>query len=120
MQSSDFQQYFNFFPNLKNNFKGVFSIDKIPKALSIRQFCVINTDLSTNSGVHWFIILKIEKNCLEIFDSLGFDIEKINLFKHHCKIKVKNIYISTNLYFNLMIRLPVELTVFFLQFKGII
>jgi hypothetical protein len=68
MQSSDFEKYFNFFPNLKARLIGIFSIDTIPKKLKYRHFCIVNTDLSSNSGIHWFVLLQHEKKSIEVFD----------------------------------------------------
>jgi hypothetical protein len=94
MQGSEFEQYFKFFPNLKRKFKGIFSIDTIPKSLALRQFCIINTDLSINSGRHWFVMFKISKSCLEVFDSLGIDSEKEISLKNYCKMKINHLNVN--------------------------
>jgi hypothetical protein len=61
MQSSDFEKYFDTFPQLKKHFKGIFSINTLPKSLKFRDFLICNTDISTGPGIHWFFILKINK-----------------------------------------------------------
>jgi hypothetical protein len=76
MQSSDFENYLNFFPHLKDRLIGIFSIDTIPKRLKFRHFCIVNTDLSTNSGIHWFVLLRNGKNSVEVFDRFIFKIPK--------------------------------------------
>jgi hypothetical protein len=53
MESSEFESYFKHFPYLKNHNIGVFSINTIPKNIKYRNFCIINTDISTGSGKHW-------------------------------------------------------------------
>ena len=59
MQTSDFDKYFTTFPYLKKHFKGVFAINTLPKTLKFREFCIVNTDLSSGHGIHWFLILKV-------------------------------------------------------------
>ena len=59
MQTSDFDKYFTTFPYLKKHFKGVFAINTLPKSLKFREFCIVNTDLSSGHGIHWFLILKV-------------------------------------------------------------
>ena len=61
MQSSDFEKYFVTYPFLKKHFRGTFSINTIPTSIKIRDFCVVNTDLSSGPGIHWFFILKTNK-----------------------------------------------------------
>lgn len=95
MNGSEFQQYIDIFPSIKNYFKGVFSIDLIPSSLKKYQFCICNNDTSNGKGKHWFIILKINKNTCELFDSLGFTDDKINYFKNFNKIKNNIIFNET-------------------------
>jgi hypothetical protein len=89
MQSTEFEQYFDFFPYLKKRFCGVFSIDTMPKNISYRHFCIVNTDLSTNSGRHWVVVLRNKKTSFEIFDSLGVTLEKEEILKQHSKFNIK-------------------------------
>lgn len=61
MQGAEFAEYFETFPHLKKCFKGVFAIDKLPKVLKLRQFCICNTDFAIGEGIHWFLLLKTNK-----------------------------------------------------------
>jgi hypothetical protein len=94
MESAEFYDYFNFFPNLQKHFDGVFSIDTIPKSIKFRHFCIVNTDFHNGIGKHWFIIIKNDKHNIEIFDSLGIDSEKEELLKKYCKLRVKNLIVN--------------------------
>ena len=87
MQGFEFHQYINAFPMLKKQFKGIFSIDTLPKSLKLRQFLICNTDLSSGSGQHWFVLLKNSPKSLECFDSLGVSFEKKELLEKFCKIR---------------------------------
>lgn len=70
MIASEFAQIFEDYPNIKKHFIGCFSADTIPKKIKPFHFAVINTDLSSNPGIHWYCCLRY-KSKLEIFDSLG-------------------------------------------------
>jgi hypothetical protein len=83
MQASEFEQYFEKYPFLKKHFLGIFAIDTLPKLIKYRQFCICNTDKSTESGQHWFCFVKNSNYELECFDSLGLtDKKKENLLKY--------------------------------------
>lgn len=82
MISSDFESFFNHFPNINKNFVGVYSADKMPKSLKINHFFILNTDISSNPGKHWLSVIRTEKKLVEIFDSLGTKIDFINNFFH--------------------------------------
>jgi len=73
MLSSEFLDVFQNFPNIKEVYLGCYSSDKLPKKIQINQFCIVNTDISTGTGIHWYIVLRYSKRILEVFDSLGID-----------------------------------------------
>lgn len=56
------------------NFLGVFASDEISnlRILAFPVFLIVNLDSKTLPGSHW-IALRLDKNTVEIFDSLGFD-----------------------------------------------
>jgi hypothetical protein len=89
MQSSEFEKYFKHFPNLSERFIGVFSIDKVPKSLNYRHFCIVNTDISSEDGSHWFVILRNKKSSYEVFDSLSITSEKEHLLKNYLTFKTR-------------------------------
>lgn len=74
MLSTDFPNYFKDLFHIKENFLGCFSIDTIPKKFCNKNFAIVNTDLSSNPGQHWFVIFKSDQDEIEIFDSLGANI----------------------------------------------
>lgn len=85
MQSDELLYAFDKFKSIKDYLSGVVSIDNIPKSLKVKHFVIINTDLSTGLGKHWFCLLKIAQNKYEIFDSLGFSEEKQEQFLKYLK-----------------------------------
>lgn len=58
--------------NFKNNFCGIYSSDNIPKTLKNRHFIILNTDVKSGPGKHWYTVVRIG-DCVECFDSLGID-----------------------------------------------
>ena len=62
MLSNEFNEKLDHFLHLKKNFDGVFSSDKIPRKIKKDQFFVSNTDSSSGPGIHWYCILKLEKD----------------------------------------------------------
>lgn len=95
MNGSQFNEYIKHFPSIQNHFKGVFSIDLLPSKLEIKQFCIINSDVSSGFGKHWFALLRYDKNLYELFDSLGFNDHKIFDLKRHCQITEEIVYNKT-------------------------
>jgi hypothetical protein len=81
MLGSEFEKYFDNFVELKKYFLGVFSIDTLPRRIKSNFFCICNTSPSNCEGEHWFCIVKVERNCLELFDSLGVNYEKELFYK---------------------------------------
>jgi hypothetical protein len=85
MLGSEFNQYFTHFTELKKFFLGVFSIDTVPKQIKKNHFCICNTSPSNTEGEHWFCILKIKRNQLELFDSLGVNVQKEEFYKKNLR-----------------------------------
>jgi len=79
----------NEYCSIKHSFKGVYSINTLPKYFKKREFLFCNEDLSQNPGTHWLCFLKINQNSFECFDSLGVNENKINLFKKYLKFQKK-------------------------------
>lgn len=69
MLASEFPKIFQLFPNIEPEYLGHFSANTIPKKLNINQFAIINTDVSTGNGKHWYCFLKYSRDCFEVFDS---------------------------------------------------
>lgn len=59
----------------KDFFDGIFARDNVPKQLKDRHFIILNTDIQSGPGKHWYTVLKIN-GVVECFDSLGIDDEK--------------------------------------------
>jgi hypothetical protein len=95
MLGSEFENYFNFFVDFKKYFLGVFSIDTLPKRIKQNYFCICNTSPSNTEGQHWFCILKIHRNHLELFDSLGVNDEKEKFYKQNLTL-VKDKFLTFN------------------------
>jgi hypothetical protein len=95
MQGSEFDGYLNHFPEFKHHFKGVFSIDTLPKYLGYRNFLICNTDVKSGNGKHWLCFFQTEKKIIEVFDSLGIDNNKKLLLSSNCKFKQELIFNTT-------------------------
>jgi len=87
MFSSDFSEILDSFPNVKERFKGTYASDTFPKHFKTNQFAIINTDKSTEVGVHWYCAFKSSKVKLEIFDSLGVDSSKKSFLLNSVKVQ---------------------------------
>jgi len=99
MQGFEFEQYFSKFPHLMKHFIGVFAIDKIPRNLKYRQFCICNTDTSDGIGIHWFCFVRNSKKSVECFDSLGINESKKNVLKSQCQFKnISNIHFNETIF----------------------
>lgn len=84
MQSIELEDIIKKFPSISNIFKGVFSINKAPKRIKSKCFYILNTEIDSNPGKHWFCIVKVAPSKYEYFDSLGVNDEKIHhLNKYH-------------------------------------
>ena len=81
MLSDEILEFFATFPQLNRYFLGVFSIDTVPKKISINNFLICNTDTSKGTGIHWFALLRPTKNNLECLDSLGVSLEKQEILR---------------------------------------
>jgi hypothetical protein len=89
MLGSEFEKYFEHFTELKKKFLGIFSIDTLPKRITKNHFCICNTSPSNADGEHWFCVLKISTNHLELFDSLGIAKDKEDFYKKSLPFKEK-------------------------------
>jgi hypothetical protein len=97
MLGKDIVKWFTNHPVLNAHFKGVFAADEIPKLqgkLQHRTLAVINTDVLSGAGRHWYVVANFNKligRCnygysqpvkqfsflQEVFDSLGSSQEKV-------------------------------------------
>ena len=87
MNGDDLKKIIESINSAKQYFKGVFSINTLPKKLSCPSFVICNYDIDTNPGSHWFCLFKAKKSNLECFDSLGLNEEKVELIQKYCKIQ---------------------------------
>jgi hypothetical protein len=95
MQGNEILEYLTLFPLFKKHFKGLFSIDTLPKSLGYRKFLIANTDIEKGEGKHWFSCFQSHKNVIEVFDSLGIDEIKKNLLLQYCKFYQKELIFNT-------------------------
>lgn len=87
MLSTEFVQILEQFPNIKSHYAGCFSADTLPRGIETTHFAICNTDVSTGSGIHWFVLYKSSSSKLEAFDSLSFTDTKILFLRQNCKFK---------------------------------
>ena len=86
MLSNEFYDKLKSFPYLRPKLAGIFSSDTIPKRLKKDHFAICNTDVSTGLGQHWYCFVKVERNKLECFDSLGINEDKKTYLQSNLKI----------------------------------
>lgn len=67
-------------------FAGIFSADNIPKTLKNRHFFIINTDIESGPGKHWYTIVRLN-NLIECFDSLGVKQKHKDFLCEHFNVK---------------------------------
>lgn len=63
MRGSDIQEYFEKHPILKRHFLGIYAADelrKVRRRLRNRTLAIINTDVSSGTGKHWWCLAKLE------------------------------------------------------------
>ena len=73
MQGFELEGKINQINSIKNRFRGVYSINTLPKNLRLYDFLFCNEDKAENEGTHWICFVKISKTCVECFDSLGIN-----------------------------------------------
>ena len=54
----------------KKYFAGIFSRDNIPRNLKDKHFIILNTDIKSGVGLHWYTVVRVN-DLIECFDSLG-------------------------------------------------
>jgi len=68
----EFLEYFNKVTPMNRLYKGVYSLDDIPKSIKVKEFLVVNLSKKNEEGSHWFCIVRSHLRVYEIFNSLGF------------------------------------------------
>lgn len=86
MQGSEIEAFIAKVPTISNHFKGIYSIDTLPKYLKKRTFLICNTAEHNKLGEHWICICKTDLE-IEVFDSLGIDPAKKNMLQRFCKFR---------------------------------
>lgn len=66
----------------KSKFSGIFAADTVPRNLKSDHFIIVNTDISTGHGIHWYAIVRLGK-VIECFDSLGIKEDQKNFICTH-------------------------------------
>lgn len=72
LQGHAFAVLFQKIPHMMQFFKGVYSINDIPRHLKVREFVVVNLSKKSEKGTHWFCIVRSHFKLYEVFNSLGF------------------------------------------------
>lgn len=70
----------------KDTFVGIFASDNLPKRLKNYGFMIVNTDVKTGPGKHWYVIVRYG-NVLECFDSLGVKPERKEFLYSHFRFR---------------------------------
>ena len=87
MQGFELSEFLTNLPNLKKHYRGIFSIDTLPKIIKLRQFLICNTDFSSGNGLHWFCLVRTSKVTVECFDSLGITPSKKAILENYCHFR---------------------------------
>ena len=83
MNSKELTDSLKNFPHLLRNCDGIFSADTLPQKLKKNHFIICNTDISSGPGKHWYCVVKLAQDTLELFDSLGIDEPKRAFIASH-------------------------------------
>jgi len=83
----EFDLYLKKVPLVYSCFQSVYSLDEIPKSLSVRKFIVVNLSKSNETGTHWIVIIRSHKQIYEVFNSLGF--HDLNVILPYMQIRSK-------------------------------
>lgn len=94
LYSSEFKAYFNRLPIIGMHFNSVRAIDELPRTLGLRQFIIVNEQERKFEGSHWVVIFRSHKDCLEIFNSLGY--KNISKLRPYLKFNFKATIIYNN------------------------
>jgi len=79
----------------KSHFGGIYATDNLPKQLKNNTFIIVNTDVQSGPGKHWFTVLR-RGTLLECFDSLGVsDVQSTFLSKSFNFKGLSNITFNT-------------------------
>lgn len=70
--------------NFKQNFQGIFSADNVPSKIDNLKFVIVNTDVSSGPGKHWYALVRLN-NLIECFDSLGVTEDRKQFICSHIK-----------------------------------
>ena len=78
---------------LKHKFCGSFPADLVPSTLPKNSFCIINSDVSSQSGTHWIVLVN-KHGKLYFGDSLGQRMSSYKNILFHPKERVKHIAVG--------------------------
>lgn len=73
----------NFF---KKFFNGIFSADNLPTKLKNNHFIIVNTDVHSGPGKHWYAVVRRD-DTIECFDSIGVTEEQKQFLSSHFNFK---------------------------------
>lgn len=86
----DFSTLFTKVPLVKNCFRGVYSVDRLPRTLKVREFIICNLSKHNESGSHWIVICRSHRKTFEIFNSLGYT--NLDELKFYIKFRIRADY----------------------------
>jgi len=66
----------------KDCFCGIFASDNVPKKLKNHGFIIVNTDVKSGPGKHWYAVVRLG-DVLECFDSLGVTPQRKHFLYSH-------------------------------------
>ena len=100
LKGFEFSQYFLKISIVNKQFFNVVAINEIPKIIPVRHFIISNLSPSHLSGSHWIVLIRPDKNTLEIFNSLGGntlqDIQKYLKFTSKLQIHFNETQFQSN------------------------
>lgn len=71
MNSKELTKYIHSDGNIKRCFSGIYASDNLPQVLEVDKFIIMNTAPANHPGLHWIVIYRYDSYTLEVFDSLG-------------------------------------------------
>lgn len=69
-------------PFVGENFDGIYNLQDFPMKIKERHFVILNKQVNNSEVGHWILLLRVDDETIEVFDSLGGTESDIQPFKN--------------------------------------
>lgn len=90
MYGKDIKKCIEKIPFLRENFDGLFKFENFAINIQERHFVILNKDMINHVG-HWVLLLRIDSDTFEMFDSLGAEKKDIKALE---KLSSKHVEVN--------------------------